>query len=242
MFLTSFNLVFAPIVANLANLKQFDRLQDIYRTVTRWIVSLALPVFVGLILVARPLLSLFGEEFTAGIETLIILALAQLSNESVGSAGLLLAMCDHPKMMTWNNFVGMVLSVALALFLIPHFGLIGAAVSQAVMVAVVNIAGLVQVKMIIGIHPYSSSYHKPFLAILGAGAVAFAATYLLKLTSWDLGQSALAEIILVGISLSCTYALILWKIGWEPEDYEILRQLRQQLKNRNKAASDATEE
>lgn len=229
-FLSSFNMVFAPMVADLASRGHFDELEELYHTATRWLITLALPVFLALAILATPLLSIFGPEFVLGSGALIVLAGAQLINVGVGSVGYLLAMSGHPRPASLNSAIGLALTVGLNLWLVPRWGLIGAAVAQGVMLATVNILGLAEVRWILKLHPYSKSYRKPLLA--GAVATAVTCLALQLVISLDIAANAHHLIrFVVGIfSLLASYSVALLAQGLEAEDREMVTVFARRLK------------
>jgi O-antigen/teichoic acid export membrane protein len=232
LFLSSFNMVFAPMIADLANRKEFDLLQTTYQTATRWFLSLALPFFVGLALLAHPILSLFGPEFVAGSSTLAVLAAGQIIAVGVGSVGYLVAMSGHPQMIFWNRLAGLLLNIALTLLLLPRFGLLGAAIAQAIMIAFVNILALVEVRFLLKIQPYTKSYAKPLIAISGAGAATFVSLYVPGMFGLPEIASGLSQIGLGCLILVIAYLGLLSVQGLEQEDRRVLMGLAKGFSDR----------
>lgn len=77
------------------------------------------------------LLGLFGEEFLAGVLTLQVLAAAQTINVVFGPVGAALIMVGREKKVLMIEIVATALAIILALALIPHMGMIGAAIGFA---------------------------------------------------------------------------------------------------------------
>jgi O-antigen/teichoic acid export membrane protein len=222
MFLTSFNMVFAPIVADLSSRKRWVELQDLYQTATRWILTMALPVFIALALLAGPLLAIFGPDFLAGRDALKVLAVAQLLNIAVGSVGYLLTMSGHPTAATVNSAIGLALTIGLNLWLVPRWGLLGAAIAQGAMLATVNLLGLIEVRWLLNLQPYTSTYRKPLLAGALAGLVGFG--LLRFLGSIQIGATMLQwlQLGMVSLVVVSTYGAALLLQGLEVSDRELL--------------------
>ncbi len=91
----------------------------------------SLPVLLIILLFPRFLLSIFGQEFTAGTFTLIILAVGQFINAFSGSTIPILNMTGKEK--TGRNILlaGTIVNIALNYFLIPLKGIDGAAIATA---------------------------------------------------------------------------------------------------------------
>jgi O-antigen/teichoic acid export membrane protein len=224
MILQSFNTVFAPMISDLFNRAERTKLALLFQAVTRWVLTAALPLFVVFALFPEDILALFGDPFRLGSRSLVILAAAQLVNCLTGPVGYMLIMSGHPRMEFLNNLVIFVLEFILALVLIPRLGIEGAAVAAAVSLSLVNGLRLLEVSLILKMHPYSVRFLKP----IGAGFILFAALAALK-EIWPatphLGLSMLPAI---GLSLGL-YALALVKLGLSPEDNFILLQVKRRL-------------
>jgi O-antigen/teichoic acid export membrane protein len=119
-----------------------DRLQSLVRAVTWLTTALGVPMAVGLIVLGRPLLNLYGEGFAEGHTILILLTFAQLVVGLVGSlAGYLMTMTAHEREAAWIIGLAAALNLVLALVLTPRFGPIGTA-SGTLIAAVARAAAL----------------------------------------------------------------------------------------------------
>lgn len=116
----------------------------------------AAPLLLLFLLAPSWVLRLFGPEFTEGATVLMILAIGHFVNVATGSVGFLLLMTGHERLMR-NNVLGtLVLNIILNLWLIPSYGIVGAAVATAVSLVVKNLvaAVLVQKKLAIKTIPF----------------------------------------------------------------------------------------
>lgn len=229
LFLSSFNMVFAPIIADLANRKKFDELQHVYQIATRWILTLALPFLAIFALMSGSLLSLFGPEFVLGSWALTILAVAQVFNVGTGSVGIILVMSNHPRVVSYNSAAGLALTVLMNLLLVPQYGLVGAAFAQAIVIVSVNLAALVEVRVLLRLHPVSAAYRTPFVAIAVA---AFASCLAIQGVGRVQGDGLLEGPVVLAIGaavLLVTYAAFHLIRGGDPEDIETLQTLKTKL-------------
>lgn len=101
----------------------------------RWTFWPTLAVALALIVLADPLLRLFGPQFAGGTPIVAVLALGLVAAASVGPADRALAMADHGRITAWIYAASFAVNAALALLLIPPFGLTGAAFSTALAMA-----------------------------------------------------------------------------------------------------------
>ena len=117
------------------------------------------------------LLSLYGPAFAVGANALILLAAGHLVNATLGLSGSVIAMGGWSRMLLGNNIAAAAVNIAVALALIPRYGMVGTAVAAFVSVTFISVLMLVEVRIVYGIYPVGWSMLKPFLA----GAVALAA-------------------------------------------------------------------
>ena len=115
---------------------------------------IGLSVLLSVILFSESILSIYGEEFIPGKTALIILAVGQFIAMSSGSAGYLLMMSGHARVQ--RNFLCMVLVVQFSLlpFIVPVYGIIGAATIQSLSLAMINIFALFYIYRKIHIKPW----------------------------------------------------------------------------------------
>ena len=128
--LTSVNAIAAPLFSELYTQGKKDELQNTVRTAAKWIFLFSVPCCILVMIFAKPLLLLFGTEFQKGYQALQIIAGAQLVNALAGSVGFLLMMTNHQSKASLIMMVCALLNLSLNFFLIPHFGIIGAAWSN----------------------------------------------------------------------------------------------------------------
>lgn len=136
--LAAVNIGLAPRIANMYHSGQRDGLQNLL-TVAVWLGS-AFTVFIAifLALLGPNLLSLFGDEFPGGYQPMLVLLAGQTINALAGSVGYLMTMTGRQKQATTILFFVVSANIAGNLVLIPVFGMIGAAMSTALGIVVMN--------------------------------------------------------------------------------------------------------
>jgi O-antigen/teichoic acid export membrane protein len=170
MILSSFNLIFTPMSADLFAQQKIARLRELYRVSTKWALYVTIPIFMVVFTFPREVMTvLFGAPYAAGGLALRILTLGQLINILTGPVGSLLVMTGHQR--RWSIITGaaFVLNVGLGVLLIPGVGLQGAATAIAVTQTGMFLLGLVQAWRILGGWPYDRRTIKGGLSALGAG-------------------------------------------------------------------------
>lgn len=127
--LTAVNLVAAPRMAALHALGDLKAMRALAADCARQILVLALPIWIGLVALGKPILALFGTEFPSAYPVLLVLGTAHLAASFAGIAGYTLIMTGHERP-TMAAFGAMVVScVAGNALLVPRFGLEGAALA-----------------------------------------------------------------------------------------------------------------
>jgi O-antigen/teichoic acid export membrane protein len=90
----------------------------------------SLPLIVLLAMWGKPLLSLYGPDFSRGVVPLIVLLSGQLINAATGPVGYLLAMTGYERRMVIVVLGAAVVDFLLSLMLVPWFGMTGAALAS----------------------------------------------------------------------------------------------------------------
>jgi O-antigen/teichoic acid export membrane protein len=175
LFLTSVNLMFSPFVADLHSKGETERLDRLFKTLTRWTVAATMPAFLLLAVAPSAALRVFGGAFAGGETALLILLAGQFVNILTGSSGFVLIMAGRTG---WDLVVytgALVLDLTLAFLLCPRYGIEGAALANACTFTFSNLVRLVLVKRFVGIQPYDRNYAR----LLGPAAVALIAMALI---------------------------------------------------------------
>ena len=147
------NAVVAPQFSRLHARGDLEHLQEIVTRSARWVLLLAVPVAVLLIVAGGLLLGgVFGVEFTPAHLPLAILTLGQLANAAFGSVGPLLNMTGHEDVAARNLWLAALLNIVLNFAFIPFFGMIGAAIATAISMVLWNLLLYQQVKHRLGIN------------------------------------------------------------------------------------------
>lgn len=129
----------APAFATLHSRGSKARVQRLASQASLGVLLLALPIVMGLLLFGDLVLRLFGQQFSHGTTALAIMVVGEVVNIASGFGGIVLINTGHERTLfrvaSWLT----VLKVAFSLPLITLFGLEGAALSQALSSAVMNV-------------------------------------------------------------------------------------------------------
>ncbi|MGR9072784.1 MAG: flippase [Gammaproteobacteria bacterium] len=128
---------------------------------TSRLMFLASAPLIAVMIVFGPLvLQLFGDEFRSGYQTLLLLLAGLTIQTMSGSAGTLLTMTGHHKVLKYILLIATVLNIALNYLLIPEYGIDGAAFASLIGIAVINVAAVAAVKSRLGLVCYYHPFRK----------------------------------------------------------------------------------
>ncbi len=171
LFLTAVSYMFSPFVADLHERGERDRLNGLFKAITRWTLAGTIPLLLLFVIAPGPVLKVFGGGYDQGTAWLRILLIGQIVNVSVGAAGFVLIMVGRTG---WDLLVyasSFLIDLTLAILLVPHLGPKGAAIAQATTLVFSNALRLGLVWRFVRIQPYNRYYLR--LAVPAAiGAVA----------------------------------------------------------------------
>ncbi|MFM8944221.1 MAG: polysaccharide biosynthesis C-terminal domain-containing protein [Actinomycetota bacterium] len=222
LFLTAVSYVFSPFVADLHERGERERLDALFKAITRWTVAGTIPVLLLMLVAPEPLLRVFGgEAFTGGADALRILLIGQTVNVGVGAAGFVLIMAGRTG---WDLVVyalSFLLDLVLALVLVPRLGVEGAAIAQTVTVAASNALRLVLVRRFVGIQPYERAYLRLLPAAIGCAAAMALADRAFASVAWPVALTG------TGLAGLVVYAPLLLATGVTPDERRsVLARLR----------------
>jgi O-antigen/teichoic acid export membrane protein len=215
--LSAINQVFPTMISRLHSDGDYETMEAVYKTATRWVLSGILPAAAGLVVFRNSILSLFGPEFTVASDLLVLFTLGQLTSGLVGPSGYLLMMTDRQFVVTANQWVFALLNIALNVVLIDVLGLIGAALGTAAVLGAINLARVVEVYYFNGIHPFSRKMLKPLSASVVCCAIMIAVERVLD---------PLAALLVGGAVGSVMYLITLGALGLDEGDRQFIREFR----------------
>lgn len=102
-------------------------IQELASQAVRLGTSIALAGALILIILAEPLLTLYGQAYLSATPALRILAIGQLCNAAAGSCGLVLAMTGHQHTVLLGQCLALMVNIVAAWYLTSQWGAIGAA-------------------------------------------------------------------------------------------------------------------
>lgn len=223
MFHASIVTVSQPIIAELSSRGEREQMGRLYRTLTRWSFTLNFPLFLIIMLFPGAIISIFGQTFAEGVVVLKILAWAGLVNTGTGICGVLIDMSGNTHLKLVNTVTAIIANIGLSLFMIPQWGLVGAAVATLTGAILMNLLRLLEVFVLFRLQPYDLKSLKP----VAAGLIALTAV-------WSIHQFILIETSLIQVSLKVLILLGLYGgmillLGLSQEDHLVITRLRKRI-------------
>jgi O-antigen/teichoic acid export membrane protein len=214
----AFTYRFSPAIARLWDRGEKAALDELLKSVTRWVAMFAVPLYAVAIALPGPLLQIYGESYRDAALALALMTIATLLNALAGPVERALIMTGLVRLEMATNVVATLLVVGLALVLIPSYGLIGAATSLLLYTIVRNAAKTYLLYAKVRMSALSISLLRPLVAAAVASGLVFA---LDEVTS--LGYSLLGTAVLAALLLAVYVVLLIRVVGISNADRRTLR-------------------
>lgn len=210
--LSSFASLFAPMVAALYHREDLKGLNYLYKTVARWVMICALPIIAVMFIMPDIFLGIFKISSKNAEMALRILALGQLVSICVGHSGQLLVMSGHTKLTLANNASAAILNVIINAFLIPKYGIVGAAAATTIAITIRNVASLIEARYILQASPFSLPLIKLFVFVISLSIGLLLLKNYLPVMKWWLALGLYCG------AFAVAYASLMWFFGINEED------------------------
>ncbi|MGZ4618210.1 MAG: lipopolysaccharide biosynthesis protein [Frankiaceae bacterium] len=194
----------APKISDLLGREESAATRVVYQASTAWLILVSWPVYLLLAVQGAPALSVLGHVYAKHAEVLSLLAVGMLYSAACGPVDVLLLMAGQSKRSLLNRFLALVAMVAVSLALVPPLGLNGAAIGWVASLVVANTAALVQVKILLDLHPFGQATIWAIWVTLAC----FGGVPLLALVAIGPGITGLLLSVTVG---GLVYFAILWR-------------------------------
>jgi O-antigen/teichoic acid export membrane protein len=210
-----------PIIAELQSNGEWEQVGRLYKTISRWALTLNVPLILIMMLFPKQLLGMFGSSFTVGSSALIILALAELVIVITGMSGPIIDMTGHNKLKMVNSVTQVIISLGMNILLIPRWGLLGAALAALISITYINFLRMIEVYFLYRMLPYNQSLLKP----LTAGLVTLVVT--LVITRWFPDEAGFLYLAMGVVLILVIDVVMLQLLGFPPEERMVLGRARQ---------------
>ncbi len=224
------NAVVSPRISSLHHSSQRERLHQVYKVATKWMVYTSVPILLLFCSVPKQVLTLlYGGSYVNGSRPLIILSIMWMIDAMAGPVGILLIFTGRQKVVSIVAAAGMSLCIGLNYLFVPGYGAVGAAMATGLTNSAMMLALLLAARIMVGVWPFDKRWTKGALATgASVGALVLAAhVHVQPVLPSVLFRLALSTTAFVG-------GLLL--LGLDLEDREMLRVLKHYLVALTRAA------
>jgi len=224
--------MFGPVVAELVYAKDLGQLDKLLRIVTRWLIVVASPLYLAVLLLPDVVLSIFDPAYQAGAVALGVLMLGQAVYVACASVGACLTMAGFAMTNLFNGLIAVGLNIGLNAWLIPQHGILGAAMASATAISVWSMLRVIEVRVLLKCAPWSMG---SAAVLLGTALTGVA----VHLSVGDLGWGI--RVITTAVAITLLLAAI-WRFGRTPEDDAVFEVVRAKIRRLRSAQGGRTEE
>lgn len=165
--LQSFKFLYTPLAARMFAHKDWKGINDLYWKTAVWITLFTFPVFAVTFSLAQPLtVLLYGDRYAQSGIILAILAFGNYFNAALGFNSYTLRVYGRVRYIVAIDFLSGLMSVGLALWLIPRYGALGAAISTTGTLIIYNLLKHLGLLKGTGIDLFQWRYLEVYLSIL----------------------------------------------------------------------------
>ena len=210
--LMSFIGIYAPLISQFHSEKNLLKMSETYKLVSRWLLVFSIPVSIMLFIFPENILSLFGDEYLASKNVLLVLTVSTLIQAFFGAASPTLGMSGLAKLVLMNTVVAFTLNFGLNYYLIPLHGILGAAYATLITMTLIGLLRSIQVRLYLKMNFLSLKMIKPLISGL--------MTYLSLMQAKIYFENFHFFIGLIIGCLSCLiiYSFLIWIMKIEEED------------------------
>jgi len=227
MILIAFMGIFSPILSELYSNNDRNGMIGLYHLVVRWIMTLALPLFLLIILFPKKVMFLFGTQYQESHMILSILTTAVLIQTFIGIGGPTLTMTGSPKINFINSIFVLFINFTLNIYLIPLYKGIGAAIATLTSITFLGLIRSIEIWYILKLQPLCLKLIKPFLAIF------IVLLLMILIKPLIMPFHTIISLIIASIIIGFSFILLLRVIGLDEDDKQVLSALKMMFFNNN---------
>lgn len=162
--LSSFVFLYLPLATDYHSAGERDRLVAFYKTSTKWVTILTLPIVLVFVVFADSIISvLYTSTYSPASTVLSVLVGGLFFNVLVGPNGATAKAIGRPRIDLASAGAGFAINLALNIVLIPRYGIVGAAVATVIGYVTFNLVEVLLIRRRIGSLPFSLNQLKPLV-------------------------------------------------------------------------------
>ena len=220
MILIAFMGIFSPILSELFSKNDNQGMKNLYHLVVRWIMTIALPLFLLIILFPKKVMFLFGPEYQESHLVLSILTTSVLIQTFIGISGPTLTMTGYPKINFINSVIVLLINFILNITLIPLHAGLGAASATLISMLFLGLIRSIEVWYILKLQPLSLKLIKPIFASI------IVLILMISVKSLIMPFHTIISLLIASILIGITYIILLWLLGFDNDDKQVISALK----------------
>jgi len=218
----SFSALFMPLITECYSLRKAKLASMTNRFVIKWVFLVNLAGFMPMALFSQQLLSaMFGSQYAIGGTALAILAVGFMVSSFEATAIGILAAIKKTRYIMISIVSSAAVSLLLSVYLVPPYGIIGAALAMAISFILKTLISVTFVWKLKRINPLGNYVPKG----LAAGAIAAVTVYIVYKSLFNGASLAVFGLFYVLFCLLYGSMLLLFKC-FDKEDIEIIKAVR----------------
>ncbi len=164
----------APVEPRLSGLlarRDIAGAQDVYRMSTAWLICVNWPFFLMTAVYASTIMGAFGKGYHGGWSVAMLLCLCMVVAVGVGLVDVVLVFGGRTTWNLFNTVLALTVNIVVDVLLLPHIGIIGAAIGWGAAIIMTNLLPLAQIHHLLGLHPFGRRVY----TAIGVAGISFAA-------------------------------------------------------------------
>jgi len=226
IFLATSIFIFQPIASRLLAENKMDEIKRNYQIITKWLFTLTFPFIMVLVLFPETVISIFfGEKYILASIALQLLVIAFFIHAFLGPNGATITILGKTKMIMYFNLIAGCINVILNYFLIPLFGINGAALSTMISLSIINSLFAVYLFKISKIHPLRKNFVLPVMI-----SVVFIVLFYVLIVFFNLEKmNLLFKIISCSIVIISYFVIIIVSKSYDKEDLQLFLMIEKKI-------------
>ncbi|GHO86292.1 oligosaccharide flippase family protein [Dictyobacter formicarum] len=222
MPLAALSVRYTPLIAEYYYHGLPTRIMQMYAAITRWSVSLSLPVFLWFLVFRQAVLEGFGAAYAGYGTVLIIVCIGFLIYAVLGPASYIFVMVGSPRLIMVNSTLSIGANIVLSFILIQHYGALGAALGIFFSSLITYGLSFCWVGWYLKMQPFRWKLYKPLLA---GGLASLIGYLILHCIQFETGSLRILATLGAMILFIIIYCSALTLLRFSPEDLFVFARL-----------------
>lgn len=216
--------IYTPLVAGLYAQKKFIENDRIYASITKWICFITLPLTLALFFFSEEIILLFfGKNYVLAAIPLKVLSISYFINNIMGPNGATLMAYGKTRFLMFATIAALIINIILNAFLIPTYGITGAAVATSISIISINGIRVYKLNKISGISSIKPDIIKTVMITVILGTLLW----------WTIQYIPIAQISKIAITVLGFYLVFLVTIyathSVSKEDIQLLALIEKRI-------------